>query len=257
MNYPWYKEFAYDLLADFQFNSLSMKERGLLFMLKLLAATNKFAHGKLVIRRGGKIVPLQEHEISLSLGVDHSELVDSMKKLVDFGLVDFFDDCYFFEKMISERKLSEKRSKAGSKGGSKTQAKPKQNIKQSVKQPSVSSSVSSSVSVSDKKGKAKKFQPPELQEVVEYFFLKTQDMDLAKIESEKFIDFYLSKGWKVGNSKMKDWQASVRNWLKRNQTLNKNEKSNNKNKSRNRNNPGLSTTDEEFLQKNGYGDQLG
>tara|TARA_R110002020_G_scaffold212120_1_gene418533 strand:+ start:1010 stop:1633 length:624 start_codon:yes stop_codon:yes gene_type:complete len=36
-----------------------------------------------------------------------------------------------------------------------------------------------------------------------------------KIDAEAFYDFYESKGWMVGRSKMKDWKAAVRNWEKR------------------------------------------
>lgn len=34
------------------------------------------------------------------------------------------------------------------------------------------------------------------------------------IDAEAFCDFYESKGWKVGNTPMKDWQAAVRTWEK-------------------------------------------
>lgn len=34
------------------------------------------------------------------------------------------------------------------------------------------------------------------------------------VEASKFFDFYESKGWKVGNSPMKDWRAAVRTWEK-------------------------------------------
>lgn len=36
------------------------------------------------------------------------------------------------------------------------------------------------------------------------------------IDAEKFCDFYESKGWYVGKTKMKDWQATVRTWEKQN-----------------------------------------
>ena len=36
-----------------------------------------------------------------------------------------------------------------------------------------------------------------------------------KIIASNFIDFYTSKGWFVGKTKMKDWQASVRVWEQR------------------------------------------
>ena len=32
------------------------------------------------------------------------------------------------------------------------------------------------------------------------------------VNAEAFMDYYESKGWLVGKSKMKDWQATVRNW---------------------------------------------
>lgn len=32
------------------------------------------------------------------------------------------------------------------------------------------------------------------------------------VDADRFYDFYESKGWLVGKSKMKDWQAAVRTW---------------------------------------------
>lgn len=43
------------------------------------------------------------------------------------------------------------------------------------------------------------------------------------IDAHRFYDFYESKGWKVGSQPMKDWQATVRNWGRREkQNQNKN-----------------------------------
>lgn len=36
-----------------------------------------------------------------------------------------------------------------------------------------------------------------------------------EIDANRFVDFYESKGWMVGQSKMKDWKAAVRNWSAR------------------------------------------
>lgn len=33
-----------------------------------------------------------------------------------------------------------------------------------------------------------------------------------RVDPERFFDYYESKGWVVGKSKMKDWKAAVRNW---------------------------------------------
>ena len=36
-----------------------------------------------------------------------------------------------------------------------------------------------------------------------------------KVNGQAFCDFYASKGWKVGDSPMKDWKAAARNWARR------------------------------------------
>ena len=49
--------------------------------------------------------------------------------------------------------------------------------------------------------------PPTLQMVSEYI-----ESNNYNVDAESFMDYYDSKGWMVGKNKMKDWQASVRNW---------------------------------------------
>lgn len=51
---------------------------------------------------------------------------------------------------------------------------------------------------------------PTPQEVEEY----AQTISFP-IDGEAFCDFYASKGWVVGRSPMKDWQAAVRTWKRR------------------------------------------
>ena len=58
--------------------------------------------------------------------------------------------------------------------------------------------------------KKERFTPPTRQEVHEYV---TENG--YQVNPESFIDFYQSKGWKVGNQSMKDWKAAVRNWHRR------------------------------------------
>ena len=57
---------------------------------------------------------------------------------------------------------------------------------------------------------SRRFTPPSLQEVREYCSQRGN-----KVDPEQFIDFYESKGWKVGAAAMKDWKAAVRTWEKR------------------------------------------
>lgn len=60
------------------------------------------------------------------------------------------------------------------------------------------------------------FVAPLIQEVTEYFDSQaiSKNIIINRNEPEKFIDFYASNGWKVGKNKMKDWKASIRNWMK-------------------------------------------
>ncbi|PKL19545.1 MAG: helix-turn-helix domain-containing protein [Spirochaetae bacterium HGW-Spirochaetae-5] len=58
--------------------------------------------------------------------------------------------------------------------------------------------------------KRKRFIPPTHEEVAEYC-----NNNPYPINIESFIDFYEAKGWKVGNTKMSDWKAAVRNWYRR------------------------------------------
>ena len=61
-------------------------------------------------------------------------------------------------------------------------------------------------------GSAKKtgravFNPPTEEEVKAYCLERKNNVD-----AQRFVDFYASKGWKVGNQPMKDWRAAVRTW---------------------------------------------
>jgi len=56
----------------------------------------------------------------------------------------------------------------------------------------------------------KTFIKPTVEDVKNYCLERKNN-----INAETFIDFYESKGWKIGKNKMKDWKAAVRTWEKR------------------------------------------
>lgn len=60
--------------------------------------------------------------------------------------------------------------------------------------------------------KRKAFTPPSLSEISEYISTNRYSVD-----PQQFIDHYTTVGWKVGRNPMKDWQAAVRNWSRRNE----------------------------------------
>ena len=57
----------------------------------------------------------------------------------------------------------------------------------------------------------RRFVKPSLNEVSEYCISRKNNVD-----AQSFIDFYESKGWKIGNTPMKDWKAAVRTWERNN-----------------------------------------
>ena len=61
------------------------------------------------------------------------------------------------------------------------------------------------------------FQVPTLLEVEQEFFEKTNDRDFAHMIAVKFWNFYDSKGWMVGKTKMQKWKSAVMTWLNKEQ----------------------------------------
>lgn len=66
--------------------------------------------------------------------------------------------------------------------------------------------VKDSGDMADKPPRAARFTPPTLEEVRAYVAERH-----SAVDPQGFIDFYESKGWKVGKTPMKDWRAACRN----------------------------------------------
>lgn len=66
--------------------------------------------------------------------------------------------------------------------------------------------------LADKPPRAPRFTPPSVEEVAEYCREREN-----RVDPQRFVDFYASKGWLVGRAKMKDWKAAVRTWEGRGQ----------------------------------------
>ena len=58
--------------------------------------------------------------------------------------------------------------------------------------------------------KEKRFTPPSVEEVDAYI----KEMGYS-FDANAFVDFYSSKGWRVGSQPMKDWKAACRTWQRR------------------------------------------
>ena len=75
----------------------------------------------------------------------------------------------------------------------------------------------------EKRSPRSKFVPPLYEDVAAYILEGARKKNncswtLQQIRevAVEFVDFYESKGWKVGNAPMKDWQAAIRRWVRTN-----------------------------------------
>ena len=96
-------------------------------------------------------------------------------------------------------------TKAEPKEKEKEKAKENDKAKENVKMNAKSSSAD----------KPRRFTKPTVEEVAEYCRERGN-----RINAQSFVDFYESKGWKVGNSPMKDWKSCVRTWEQRDKEKN-------------------------------------
>lgn len=61
------------------------------------------------------------------------------------------------------------------------------------------------------KPKRKVFVKPTSDQIIEY----CNSIGHGEFDADEFIYYYESKDWKVGRERMKDWKATVRNWIRR------------------------------------------
>ena len=85
----------------------------------------------------------------------------------------------------------------------------KENLKGGIKEnfKDNNTSINNTSIIKEKIKKRKSFIVPTIIEIEDYCRLRGN-----QINAEQFYDFYQSKGWMVGKTKMKDWKAAIRNW---------------------------------------------
>ena len=164
---------------------------------------------------------------------------DAYDALVLFALNDVEPDldkmpdavAMFFDLVRPTLESSKRKAENGKKGGesskqtdntdeanakqtaSKTEAKRKQNT--SEKEKEGENEKEGEIEIEKEKEnecytRARRFTPPTVEDVRAYCLERGNGID-----AQNFVDFYASKGWKVGSNAMKDWRAAVRTWERR------------------------------------------
>jgi len=145
---------------------------------------------------------------------------------VEYILNRFFTekDGKWFHKRIEEelqnyKKQIVSKSKAGRASAKARQGKASEQALNSVEQKptgveqalnSVEQTNNHKPITNNQKERGRRFSPPSLFEVKKYCEERGSGID-----PEQFVNFYQSKGWKVGSNTMRDWKAAVVTWEKR------------------------------------------
>ena len=155
------------------------------------------------------------------------ELAQAFRAIAEYGLNGIETECSGTARvalMMAKPQIDKNnmRYANGCKGGRPTenlkpnnnQTKPSDNQTITKPKPNVNDNVNDIKKKDTKVSKEKAhFVPPTLENVIGY----CQENGL-KIDAQRFIDFYESKGWMIGKNKMKDWKAAVRNWSRQEQS---------------------------------------
>jgi hypothetical protein len=143
---------------------------------------------------------LTDKTIRLSLG---SVSVDVLSKFSKDKDGNFFNE-RLSEEIEKRIQFTESRRNNGSKGGRpKNNTKPlglaKHNLMEDVNE-------NENEDIIINKSKCT------FEEVYEYMAIRI-GKENAKLEAEKFVNYYTSNGWKVGKNPMKSWTHAVNNWI--------------------------------------------
>ena len=158
--------------------------------------------------RYSKLMPYDVVTLASVIDEDKDNLEKAIETLINLELVEIIDDGTIYMREIQKLIGSETPT-------AERQRKHREKIKNAD---SVTMSQKCHLEYRDKsieirdKNNNTRFTKPTVDEIKSYCKERNNNID-----PESFYDFYESKGWKVGNSPMKDWKACVRTW-ERNRT---------------------------------------
>jgi len=156
-----------------------------------------------------------ENDFADELALDIDESPDDVRVVLTFlltyGMCECSDNVHYYLPYVIENTGSEtaatqrvrdfrERQKALHCNANETQVKRIGNVEKEIEK-------EKEIEIDTPKGVCSRFAPPTLEEVKAYCQERGN-----KVDAERFIDFYESKGWMIGKNKMKSWKAAVRTW---------------------------------------------
>lgn len=180
-----------------------------LFYLKLLLESLDH-EGEL---RFSETIPYNAEMLATITNTNIDIVRTAMKVFTQFGMVDLLEDKTIYMAEVQKLIGSAADNDNANRQRRFREAKKEQLLPSryaSVTKSNESKSIEIEKDIEIEKRKSRRFTPPTATEVKQYATEKGYQID-----ADGFVDFYESKGWKVGNQSMKDWKAAVRNWVRR------------------------------------------
>lgn len=189
-----------------------------LFYLKLCLKSLK-TNGILIRKVGNMLVPYDNKKLAEMTRTPVDTVIVAMELLKGIGLVRILENGELYiaqlENMIGsqsksalkkqqQRQLKQQLLLDGGQEGDKCPPKIEIELEQEIKDIEIDKEEEI------KKEKKSRFKKPTVKEVKEYCQQRNNNID-----PEYFIDYYETKDWLIGKTKMKDWKACVRTWEKR------------------------------------------
>ena len=180
--------------------------------LRLLAFEDRWHYVAILCLKGQGLLDdesdhqLRLRKIAVKMGVQLRELDEIARRLSEVGLVDQDTlqpvkwDIRQFRSDSSRERVAKHRENQRKQQHEST----KRECNVTVTPPETETDTDTE---SKSKKKSTRFTAPAVDEVAAYCKERGNT-----INAQRFIDFYESKGWMVGTSKMKNWKAAVRTW---------------------------------------------
>lgn len=183
----------------------------ILFYLKLLLESIDH-EGAL---RFSETVPYNEQMLSVITNTNIDIVRSAMKMFIELKMMDILDDQTVFmtevEKLIGSEAWSTERSRRCREKKKLLQCNTDATQRNEEIDIEIEKDIDKEKENKKKGSPQKRFTPPSLEEVQAYCSERGNGID-----AQAFIDFYKSKNWYVGKTKMADWKAAIRTWESRN-----------------------------------------
>lgn len=224
----WYIQLNVNFFDDERIDWLCEQNNGYAYVVLYLKLCLKTANNNGILTRqiGDMIIPYNVDKIAEVTHINVDVVRVALELYKRIGLVYEADEnCNFMrlpevpgmvgcvtQAALEKRKQREKKQLKEGQFSENVQENVQENVRQELRDKSKELRVNNLESEQEKEKKRKRFTPPTVDEVREYCLERNNGID-----PEAFTAFYASKGWKVGNSQMKDWKQAIITWEKREQ----------------------------------------